>query len=76
MVSNEKSWAVCVGVLKEQLRLHMLTDKEVKFAEGVVSFYTDKGYLSDKQFQWAWKLMYRVMMERDPFDPFPKQPCF
>lgn len=68
---REKKEKLLAGIFREQLRLGMLTPNETKFAEGVLKFYGERGYLSERQLQWAWKLMMRVLMERDPFEPFP-----
>jgi len=69
-VFKEKKEKLLVGIFREQMRLGMLTPSETKFALGVLKFYGERGYLSERQLQWAWKLMMRVMMERDPFEPF------
>jgi len=70
-VFKEKKEKLLVGIFREQIRLGMLTPSETTFATGVLKFYEERGFLSERQLQWAWKLMMRVMMERDPFEPFP-----
>lgn len=74
MGDKEKMVLLVVGIFAEQIRLKMLTPKELTFADGIVRFYNDKGYLSDRQVELAWKTVLRLIKERDlpkDFEIFP-----
>lgn len=74
MGDKEKKASLAVGIFAEQIRLKMLTPNELTFADGIVRFYNDKGYLSDRQVELAWKTVLRLIKERDlpkDFELFP-----
>lgn len=74
---KEKKEGLIVGCFKEMIRLHMLTPTEYKFAAGLISAYDFRGSLSARQVDAGWKMLQRLIQERDPFEPFPlNNPAF
>lgn len=69
--SKEKMWVSC---LKQRLPLGMMSERETRFAEGLVKFFEDHGYLTQKQEDSARKLAVRLICEKDPF--FSLKACF
>lgn len=64
MANREKQEAM---IVVDVLRTHVprMTEKEKIFACGVIQFFDDKGYLSEKQLEWARKFAVRLIVERD-----------
>jgi len=65
MVNKDEQVALWVECLK--MRFSVMTNREKRFAKGVIDFYENQGWLSDKQANGARKLAVRLICERDPF---------
>jgi len=65
MVFKGEKPEIALGCFKEQIRLKMLTKREKEFAEGIILFYSHHGYLTQNQFDRAWKMLQRLILERD-----------
>jgi len=68
MANKEEDEKAALWIECLQMRIGiegMMTPKEKKFAEGLIGFYRDHGYLSLKQGDSARRLAVRLIVDRD-----------